>query len=292
MVRIERARFVVSAEQAGKRIDQVLAANVEGLSRAAARNLLDLGGVFVNKKRTKRASTTVCAGDSIEANLGGAFERQQAQSKGRLTPAPSPHILYEDEDIIVVDKPAGLLTAPTPEGDRGTLQAALIQSHGRPIFVVHRLDMQTSGVLVMARTTDANRELSEHFRVHDITREYTAHVLGDFPADVLRIDEPVGGKVATTHVHVEHRFAGRATRLRCTLETGRTHQIRLHMQHAGHPVLGDAKYGAQFSPKPPRMALHAHLLGFVHPRTNQRMEFRAPLPPELVRWEGRLEGAS
>src|SRR5262249_52054782 len=147
------------------------------------------------------------------------------------------------------------------------------------------IDLETSGLLVFAKTEDANRALSERFRTHDLEREYLAVVSGAFPDGTRVIERPVGGKRAVTHVAVEERLGARATLLRCRLETGRTHQIRLHALAEGHPVLGDPRYGgAPLSPRPPRMALHATLLAFAHPRTGAPLSFTSPWPDDLAGW--------
>jgi 23S rRNA pseudouridine1911/1915/1917 synthase len=192
-------------------------------------------------------------------------------------------IQHEDDDILVVEKPAGLLTAPTPEGDRNTLASQLGKRFG-PVFVVHRLDLGTSGLLVFARTAEANRALSERFRTHDLDREYLAVLGGRLEQDAYTVTEPVQGKRALTHITVVERIGSVATVARCRLETGRTHQIRLHTMHLGHPVLGDARYGTRTPIEPPRMALHATTLGFIHPRTGLSVRFEAPLPSDLEAW--------
>jgi 23S rRNA pseudouridine1911/1915/1917 synthase len=286
-----RVTFVVSDADVGLRLDQALAARVPGLSRRRARLLLDIGGVFIDGQRVKIAGRSVYAGEKIVANLGGAFERAtpklgrdaRTSDDARLPPFA---VVYEDEDLVVVDKPSGLLTAPTPESDRGNLAGLLARRPGgAPVFVVHRIDLETSGLLVFAKTDDANRALSERFVAHDLDRAYLAVVAGAFPDDVTTIDREVGGRRAVTHVAIEERLGARATWIRCRLETGRTHQIRLHALGQGHPVLGDPRYGgAPFSPRPPRMALHATRLGFAHPRTGAPLSFESPWPPDLATW--------
>jgi 23S rRNA pseudouridine1911/1915/1917 synthase len=195
--------------------------------------------------------------------------------------------VHEDDDLVVVDKPAGLLTAPTPESDRGNLADLLARragAAGGPVFVVHRIDLQTSGLLVFARSERANRELSARFRDHRIEREYLAVVAGAFPDERRTLAAPVGGRRAVTHVTVEERLGDRATLLRARLETGRTHQIRLHCAGAGHPVLGDTEHGRRTDIDPSRMALHATTLGFEHPATGAALRFTSPWPPDLTDW--------
>jgi 23S rRNA pseudouridine1911/1915/1917 synthase len=290
-----RVTFTVGDGEAGLRLDQALAAKVPGLSRRRARLLLDIGGVFVDGKRTKVAGRLVRAGEKVSANLGGAVERAtprlgreaRAADEARLPPFS---VVHEDADIVVVEKPAGLLTAPTPESDRNNLASLLARRPGgAAVLVVHRIDLETSGLLVFAKTEAANRVLSEKFRTHDLGREYLAVVAGAFPDDVRVIDREVGGRRAVTHVSIEERLGGRATVVRCRLETGRTHQIRLHAQAEGHPVLGDPRYGgAPISPRPPRMALHATRLDFAHPITGAALSFQSPWPADLAEWLGRL----
>ena len=281
----------------------MLAARVPALSRRRARVLLDLGGVFVDGARAKMAGRPVKAGQEVVAHLGGALDRATkqvgAEARARDERAlPAYTVVHEDPEVIVVDKPAGLLTAPTPESDRNNLAALLARrAAGEQLFVVHRLDLDTSGLLVFARTADANRVLSETFRRHDLLREYLAVVAGDVPDRLTRIDRPLRGKPALTHVAVVERLAGgRATLLRARLETGRTHQIRLHLLAEGHPVLGDRQYGpgsaapAGVAP-PPRMALHAARLAFAHPGTGAALSFESPWPADLAAWLDRLRAA-
>jgi 23S rRNA pseudouridine1911/1915/1917 synthase len=286
--------FVVGPEDEGKRLDQVLAARVPELSRRRARVLLDLGGVFVDDTRAKQASRPVSAGQKVVAHLGGALARatnqvgQEARARDEEH-LPSYAVIHEDDDLLVVDKPAGLLTAPTPESDRNNLAGLLSRRHGprEPLFVVHRIDLDTSGLLVFARTPDANQILSETFRRHDLTRSYLAVGAGAVPDTVATIDRPIDGRRAVTHVVSVERLAAPATLLRLRLETGRTHQIRLHLQSLGHPVLGDRQHGRPTPIDPPRMALHATQLAFRHPITGAALDFNSPWPADLAAW---LEG--
>lgn len=286
---VRTIRFEAGAEDRGKRIDQVLAAHIPELSRRKARVLLDIGGVFVDKARVKVASRKVWPGQIVEAYLGGALERATA-AVGRAArqrdadALPRFSVVFEDEHIVVVDKPAGLLTAPTPEGDRQNL-AALLGAAGRPsIFVVHRIDLMTSGLLVFAKTEAANRALSARFREHDVEREYIAVVAGTVAEDQRVVRAPVKGRAAISHVSVRERIGGVATLVAVRLETGRTHQIRVHMSLGGHPVLGDNQYGQRVPFEPPRMALHATSLGIVHPATGELVRFISPLPAVLADW--------
>lgn len=288
----QKFEFVVRAEDEGLRLDQVLAQRVPDLSRRRARVLLDIGGVFVDGTRVKTAGRTVRAGQTVAAHLGGALLRatkevgQAARERDAAGLRPF-QIVHIDDEIVVVDKPAGLLTAPTPESDRNNLADLLARGAASPgpLYVVHRLDLPTSGILVFARSDESNRILSERFRVHDIDRQYLAVVAGAFPETLRTLESPIAGRRAVTHVRIEERFA-EATFLRLQLETGRTHQIRIHTERAGHPVLGDPDRHPDrpVHPSPPRMALHATRLGFVHPTSGAKLLFESPWPPDLTPW--------
>jgi 23S rRNA pseudouridine1911/1915/1917 synthase len=289
-------RFEVAPEEAGLRLDQLLAARIPELSRRKARVLLDIGGVFVDRARVKVASRKVRSGQAIEANLGGALERaskgvgRQARARDAAS-LPGFRIVHEDRNVIVVDKPAGLLAAPTPESDLQNLAALLGEGRDRPVYVVHRIDLFTSGLLVYAKTEAANRLLSERFREHDIEREYLAVVDGRFPEETREVNAPVGGRRAVTRFEVRERFGDVATSLGARLETGRTHQIRIHCQKVGHPVLGDAEYGRRTRNDPPRMALHAARLGFPSPGGGEPLRFTSPWPEDLQAWLDGLRAA-
>ena len=277
----------------------MLAARVPALSRRRARVLLDLGGVFVDGARTKMAGRLMKPGQSVVAHLGGALERATKEvgqdARARDEQALPPHtIVHEDEDLIVVEKPAGLLTAPTPESDRNNLAGLLARTEGgrRPIFVVHRIDLDTSGLLVFAKTDAANRALSEMFRTHALERAYLAVAAGAVPDPLNVIAHPVGGRRAVTHLAIVERFGAHATLVRAQLETGRTHQIRLHLRAEGHPVLGDRMYGQPSPHDPPRLALHATRLAFAHPRTGAPLAFDSPWPGDLTPWLERLRIAA
>lgn len=273
-------RFEVGADEAGLRLDQVVPRHVAGLSRRKARAVIDLGGVFVDRARVKVAGRLVRAGQVIEVHLGGAIERDQ--------PPPAPEIVFVDDHVIVADKPAGLVTAPTPESDRGDLLDQLSRSHGE-VYLVHRLDLPTSGLLVFARTREANKRLGDAFARHDVDREYRAVAVGEVTAQT--IDRPIQGKRAVTHLGVVEPLAG-ATLVWAQLETGRSHQIRIHLAGLGHPVAGDHQHGGElartFVPRAPRLALHAAILGFTHPATGERVRFERALPADLASWVARL----
>jgi 23S rRNA pseudouridine1911/1915/1917 synthase len=259
--------------------------------------LLDIGGVFLDGARVKVASRKVRPGQVVRAVLGGALERatKSVGESARASDAaslPDYEIVHQDEEVVVVNKPAGLLTAPTPESDRNNLSDLLSRRLGRRVYVVHRLDLQTSGVLVFALTREANKALSEQFRAHTVDREYLAVVRGEWPKHMVTVEDPVGGKSAVTHFSVERSLGPAATVLRARLETGRTHQIRIHCEGVGHPVLGDPQYGGEDAVEPPapRCALHATVLGFDHPRSGERLRFESPWPPELSTWLQSLGG--
>jgi 23S rRNA pseudouridine1911/1915/1917 synthase len=279
-----KTAFATTPEDAGLRLDQVLPRHIEGLSRRKARVVIDLGGVYVDRARVKVAGRTLRAGQQVEVVMGGVLERV-----AEARPAPSFEVVHVDPALIIVDKPAGLVTAPTPESDRGDLLDLLGKQFGE-VYLVHRIDLPTSGLLVFARTRDANKALAELFKTHDVEREYRAVVIGELAA-AQTIDRPIEGKRAVTHVTPLAALRG-ATLISAKLETGRTHQIRLHLAGLGHPVAGDRAHGGEtsrtFLPRAPRLALHAQVLGFVHPVTGERARWERPVPAELARWIERL----
>jgi 23S rRNA pseudouridine1911/1915/1917 synthase len=291
----ETTEFRVPAEAAGLRLDQCLARCVPGLSRRTARIALDLGAVFVDRKRIKVASRVMRVGQAVRVTIGSAFFKAtqntganaRNQDEAKL---PQPDILFEDEHVVVVFKPAGLLSAPTPESDRNNLLSMLSRRTHPPqtLHIVHRLDLHTSGILVLARTELANRVLSETFRLHNLVRRYDVWVEGHAPLGLRTTNAPVGGKPATTHFETlsHHTAAAGApfSHLQATLETGRTHQIRIHSSSSGHPVLADQRYGQRASWHPPRLALHACHLTVPHPFNQQPLSFDAPVPPDLASW--------
>jgi len=273
-------KFEVLADEAGLRLDQVVPRHVAGLSRRKARAVIDLGGVFVDRARVKVAGRPVRAGQLIEVNVGGAASRSE--------PPPAPEIVFVDDHVIIAEKPAGLVTAPTPESDRGDLLDQLARRYGE-VYLVHRLDLPTSGLLVFARTRDANKRLGDAFVRHDVDREYRAVAIGSVTPQT--VDRPIQGKRSVTHIGVLEALAG-ATLVSVRLETGRTHQIRIHLAGLGTPVAGDHQHGGEasrtFTPRAPRLALHAAMLGFTHPATGERVRFERALPVELATWIARL----
>jgi len=277
-------RFEVAADEAGLRLDQVVPKHVAGLSRRKARAVIDLGGVFVDRARVKVAGRPVRTGQLIEVNVGGAIERTE--------PPPAPEIVFLDDHVIVAEKPAGLVTAPTPESDRGDLLDQLVRRYGE-VYLVHRLDLPTSGLLVFARTREANKQLGDAFARHDVDRKYRAVAIGRVTPQT--VDRPIQGKRAVTHIDVLEALVG-ATLVSVRIETGRTHQIRIHLAGLGTPVAGDHQHGGEasrtFTPRAPRLALHAAMLGFTHPATGERVRFERALPAELATWIARLRAPS
>lgn len=314
------ARIVaISPEAAGARLDKTLAEHVEDLSRARiqalmAQGLISLGGVVLTD-----ASAKAVAGDYQI-----------------LIPPPAPadpqpeaiplSILYEDTDLIVVEKPPGMAVHPAPGNETGTLVNALLHHCGASLSgiggvarpgIVHRIDKETSGVLVAAKSDAAHQGLSKLFATHDIDRVYVALVrgaptpasgtiqsrLGRSTHDRKKIAVlKTGGREAITHYRTERTFGPpdkpTAARVSCQLETGRTHQIRVHMASKGTPCLGDPVYGSGPPAGPvreavaeaglKRQALHAAVLGFVHPVTGEHLRFESPLPADMAQLEANL----
>jgi 23S rRNA pseudouridine1911/1915/1917 synthase len=274
-----KSTFKVEAADEGLRLDQVIPKHVAGLSRRKARAVIDHGGVFVDKTRVKVAGRIVRAGQRIEVNIGGALDRD---------PAPPPRVVHVDDHVIVAEKPAGLVTAPTPESDRGDMLDLLKQQLGE-VYLVHRIDLPTSGLLVFARTREANKKLGDAFKEHDVDREYRAIAIGSVATQT--IDRPIDGRRAVTHVEALETLPT-VTVVAARLETGRTHQIRIHLAGLGSPLAGDTQHGGEtartFIPRAPRLALHAAMLGFTHPATGERVRFQSPFPDELEAYLARL----
>ena len=298
-----REEYFVTEETAGDRIDKFLAEQYENLSRSFLQKLLKSGEVMVGGRPVK-ASYKVAEGDLISFEVPEAVEPE-------IVPEDIPlDILYEDHDVILVNKPKGMVVHPAAGHYTGTLVNALmfhckedlsgINGVLRP-GIVHRIDMDTTGVIIACKNDLAHNSIAAQLKEHSITRHYQAIVHGALKDDEGVIDEPIGrspkdrkkmavnynnGKPAVTHYKVLTRFKD-FTHIECRLETGRTHQIRVHMASIGHPLLGDAVYGPAKCPyKLQGQTLHAGILGFVHPRTGEYMEFSAPLPEyfeELLR---------
>ena len=288
-------RLTVSPEEAGVRIDKYLAEQLPDITRSHLQKLLKDGSVQMNGKPVK-ASTKTAAGAVIELTIPEPEEPE-------ILPEDIPlDILYEDSDVILINKPKDMVVHPAAGHYTGTLVNALmyhckgdlsgINGVLRP-GIVHRIDKDTTGVLIVCKNDKAHNALAEQLKEHSITRKYRAIVCGNLKEDEGTVDAPLGrhpqdrkkmaivrtgGKRAVTHYRVLERF-GNYTYIECQLETGRTHQIRVHMASLGHPLLGDEVYGRVKSPfKLEGQTLHAMVLGFIHPTTGEYMEFEAPLP--------------
>lgn len=290
-----RQSYVVPAEAQGVRIDKFLSEACDGLSRSYLQKLLKSELVEVDK-RTVKNSYKLSAGERIEFEVPEAAE---PEIKAEDIPLD---IIYEDSDIILVNKPKGMVVHPAAGHYSQTLVNGLmyhcrnglsgINGVLRP-GIVHRIDMDTTGVLIVCKNDFAHNAIAEQLKVHSITRKYFAIVHGVIQEDEGTVDAPIGrhpvdrkkmsinrknGKEAVTHYRVLERFR-QFTYVECQLETGRTHQIRVHMASIGHPLLGDSVYGPSKGPfKLQGQTLHAGVLGIVHPRTGNYMEFSAPLP--------------
>ena len=283
-------------EGAGSRIDRYLSEQVAEMSRAHLQKLLKDGGVTVNDRPVK-SSYKVAEGDKIQLDIPEAVEPEIVPEEMDLD------ILYEDKDIILINKPKGMVVHPAAGHATGTLVNGLM-AHCRGDLsgingvmrpgIVHRIDMDTTGVLIVCKNDQAHNAIAEQLTVHSITRKYYAIVHGVVKEDEGTVHAPIGrhptdrkkmsineknGKDAVTHYRVLRRFR-RFTYIECQLETGRTHQIRVHMASIGHPLLGDHVYGPAKCPFSglQGQTLHAGVLGIIHPTTGEYMEFQAPLP--------------
>lgn len=290
--------LTATSEQQGQRIDAFIAANCDGISRSAAARLLEEGFVTVDGKRPAKSSRL--AGDEeVIVSLPEAEETEVAAQDIPLD------VVYEDEDVIVVNKPVGLVVHPAPGHPDGTLVNALLHHCGDSLSgiggekrpgIVHRIDRDTSGLIIAAKNDAAHLALSAQLSDHSLARTYECLALGNFRDDSGTIDAPIGrhhsdrkkmtvtahnSRHAVTHWEVIARYQG-VTHLRCHLETGRTHQIRVHLAHIGHPILGDTVYGGK-KPVPglTGQCLHAVGLRFIHPRTGELVSLSCPLPEEF-----------
>ncbi len=294
-------QFTIAEEHAGQRLDKFLAAKLEGLSRSRIQALIKEGAVTVNG-RTAKASQNLETGDAVTGIIPPDKPAEALPQDLPLT------VLYEDADLAVLDKSSGMVVHPAHGNDDGTLVNALLHRFGamssvggvaRP-GIVHRLDKETSGCLVVARNDAAHHSLTEQFAGRSVEKIYlavvqgipaprrgtvTSHIARD-PHNRLRmaVVAPPAGKHAVTDYEVLH-VTGADALVQCTLHTGRTHQIRVHMKHLGHPLLGDEIYARTArQTRVPRLMLHAWKLGFTHPATGQRLAFTAPVPPEFRPW--------
>lgn len=322
----ERFRKLHVEEDDGGRLDAWLAGRLQpDFSRSRIKALIEAGAVSINGRMADSASRRIGTGDTIEIELPDAVD---PEPEGEAIPL---HVLYEDEDLIVIDKPAGLVVHPGAGNWSGTLVNALIHHCGASLSgiggvrrpgIVHRLDKDTSGVMVAAKNDAAHRSLAAQFADHGLTgsleRAYLAIVWGqpktlkgtinaplgrarDRLKRAVRLDDGDDVRHAVTHYTVMERYGEKpdatsaVSLVECRLETGRTHQIRVHMAHVGHPLVGDRDYGAAFRTKAKalpeaqrqavehftRQALHAHVLAFDHPSTGELMRFETPLPQDM-----------
>jgi 23S rRNA pseudouridine1911/1915/1917 synthase len=317
----EQLQFTVPPEHAGKRLDQFLVSQLPDTSRARVQDLIASSNVVVNGSPTK-ASLKLRGGEHVE--IRGEVQRPPL----RAIPEDIPlEIVYEDDDLAVINKPAGMMVhagagATEDERNRGTLVNALLHRFGalsnvggelRP-GVVHRLDKETSGLIIVAKNDVAHRKLAAEFSGRRVNKTYIALVHGwpkkdkgtitsSISRDTVRRSRMTtrrsGGREAVTHYEVERRIDsgfGKFALLKLKIETGRTHQIRVHMSSLGHPVVGDALYGAPRETRAksappislPRNFLHAAELQFTHPRTGEHLSFSVPLPAQLNEFLARL----
>src|SRR5215467_4359986 len=314
---------LVAPDEAGERLDRVLAHHLAELSRSRLKMLIEAGAVEVDGHTIRDPSHRVNSGAAIKVNV-------PPPRPARPEPEPIPlKVVYEDDDMIVIDKPAGLVVHPAAGNWTGTLVNALIAHCGDSLSgvggvkrpgIVHRLDKDTSGLMVVAKNDRAHqalaRQFADHGRSGPLRRGYLAFVWGAPERPRGTIDKPIGrhprsrekmavragGRPAVTHWEVLERYRGHdgapvASLIACRLETGRTHQIRVHLASIGHPLLGDAVYGGGFKTKATqlgedaraalaalgRQALHAYLLGIEHPSQGRNLEFRSELPDDLLR---------
>lgn len=288
--------FLITAEQKGQRLDKVLGALQEEWSRGQIQTFIDEGHLLVNGEKVKK-TYKLKENDEIVVNP------PEPEPLEILAEDLNLEIVYEDADVLVVNKSKGMVVHPAPGHTTGTLVNGLmhqvtdlsgINGVMRP-GIVHRIDKDTSGLLMVAKNDLAHESLVQQLVDKSVTRRYIALVHGHIPHDKGTIDAPIGrdkkdrqkmgivdeGKHAVTHFQVIGRFGVDYTLVQCRLETGRTHQIRVHMNYIGYPLVGDPKYGPKKTMDIGGQALHAGVLGFVHPRTNEYLEFEAPMPQEF-----------
>lgn len=291
--------IVIITQESADRIDALLAQNVPELTRSAAQRLLEAGAVSVDGRVVKK-NHKCSAGERIELILP---ETQETELRPQDIPLD---IVYEDEDVVVVNKPRGMVVHPAPGHPDATLVNALMYHCGDSLSgiggekrpgIVHRIDKDTSGLLIAAKNDAAHLHLSAQLSDRSLSRVYEAVVRGNFREERGTVNAPIGrhptdrkkmavtdrnSRAAVTHWEVIARYRG-YTHIRCRLETGRTHQIRVHMAHIGHPLLGDQVYGA---PSPDKglegQCLHARELKFIHPRTGEPVHIQTELPPYFL----------
>ena len=296
-------------ENAGERIDAFLASKLHDVTRSWLQKLIEAGNVSVEGREKLAKNYKLRAGDRLTVEL------PEPETLDVLPENIPLDIVYEDEYLLVVNKPSGMVVHPAVGNHTGTLVNAVMFHCGDQLSsingvvrpgIVHRIDKDTSGLLVIAKTDAAHRGLAEQFAVHSIKRAYRAVVYNNIKEDDGRVDAPIGrnpkdrlkmavvsadkGRRAVTNYHVIER-SGKFTYVECRLETGRTHQIRVHMAYIGHPLLGDQVYGPAKVPFSglQGQTLHAGVLGIIHPSTGEYMEFHAPLPEYFEKLLRKLE---
>ncbi len=294
--------WCASEDEAGERLDRAVAAHIEDMSRSYAATLIASGALTVNGNSVTKSGQRIKAGDLISLAI------PPPQPSGLVAEDIPLKVVYEDEDLLVIDKAAGMVVHPAPGHSGGTLVNALLAhvpemeldmgDEARP-GIVHRLDKDTSGLIVVAKRRAAHEALARQMSSRSMLKEYKAVVLGKLRPPAGVIDAPIardprdrqrmatvsGGRPARTRYVTESEM-GRYTLIRATLETGRTHQIRVHMASTGHPILGDPVYGKRTLKDAAKLGLtrqflHAHRLGFILPSTGEWLEFTSPLPEDL-----------
>ena len=289
--------YIAETEDANKRIDIFLNEEIEDISRSAIQKNIENGNILVNGKKVSK-NFKLSEGDGVSVELPEPVEIE-------ILPENIPlDILYEDKDVIVINKPQDMVVHPAPGHYTGTLVNALMYHCGNELSgingvlrpgIVHRIDKDTSGILVAAKSDRAHISLSKQLAEHTMTREYWAIVYNGFDEESGTVDQPIGrhpterkkmavvrdktSRHAVTHYTVIKKLKGNYTLVKLRLETGRTHQIRVHMAYIHHPLLGDEVYGPKKCPFNLKgQVLHAKILGFTHPATGEYMEFESPLP--------------
>jgi len=290
---METVNFTVSGDTL-VRVDRLIAENIPDITRAAAAQLIDDGAVLVNGKTVKK-SDKLSVGAVVEVFLPDVRPYEAEAEEIPLD------IVYEDDDLLVVNKPKGMVVHPAAGNYTGTLVNALLFHCGDSLSgingvarpgIVHRIDKDTSGLLIVAKNDKAHNGLAEQIKDHSFDREYEAVILGGLKDDCGTVNAPIGrhpvkrkqmavteknSKNAVTHWSVLNRYSG-YTHLRLKLETGRTHQIRVHMAYIGHPVAGDSVYGGGNMKGFQGQCLHAKMIGFIHPVTGEYLRFESDLP--------------
>ena len=306
---METRTLQVNPEDTGTRLDAWLAGQLPDVTRSAAARLLEEGRVTA-RGRPVAQNLRVQRGQGLAVPLP---EPEEPEARPQDIPLD---VVYEDEDVIVVNKPTGMVVHPAPGHPDGTLVNALLYHCGESLSgvggqkrpgIVHRIDRDTSGLIIAAKNDAAHLALAAQLADHTLARTYECLAVGNFREDSGTVNAPIGrhpvdrkrmavvrqgGREAVTHWEVIARYPG-VTHLRCRLETGRTHQIRVHLAHIGHPILGDTVYGAK-KPVPglTGQCLHAVGLRFLHPRTGEPVELTCPLPEEFVRMLDKLRRGS